>query len=174
MKIRFACVLAVVGLAAAAPAGADPPRDFVVGAGTIEADPFLGDSFSVSAHSGPLGEDPRGHVNVRTTNLAGDRQSFHGDVSEGCLIVTGNRAVAVGRLPEDERFVEPTTGRTIEFAAVIVEDNGHPVKGQPLDRAFPVLFFTATAARACAGLLPASLVTVPIDRGNVVVNDALG
>ena len=39
------------------------------------------------------------------TPLVGtDQTRFHGDVSQGCLIVTGNVATAVGVLPPDEQF----------------------------------------------------------------------
>jgi hypothetical protein len=162
-------VAALLAIAAPAPAASDGDR--VAGFGTIEAAQFLNGDFQVAAHSGPLGEDPSGHVTVRASD--GDSMTFHGDVSQACLIVVGNRAVAVGRLPEDEQFSTPGFG-TVEFVAVLVEDNGHPVAGHAVDRAFAVLLRASTEALLCASrLVPASFATVPIEHGNYVVEDAL-
>lgn len=174
--MRKALALAAASAAAllfTAATTAAPARDGVFGHGTIEAQPFNGDSFTVAATSGPLGEDPRGMVQLRTTidtDLGSVTTTFHGDVSEGCLVVVANKAVAVGHLPEDEQYTLEGFG-TIEYAALIVTDNGHPIDGQPVDEAFPVLLRASSAARVCAGLTPLGL--TPIDHGNFVVEDAM-
>ena len=172
MKRFCLCVTILGALVLATAAGADAHGDSVVGGG-INA---LGDQFSVSAHSGPLGEDPTGHVELRTQPTVGARpQTFHGNVKDGCLIVVGNRAVAVGRLPQEQQYVVPggPGNGVIEYAAVAVEDNGGPVMGQPTDRAFPVLLFSQTGARVCAGLIPATFFSFPLVHGNVLVEDSI-
>lgn len=55
-------------------------------------------------------------------------------------------------------------------AALFVEDNGHPVAGEPADCALAVLLRVSTKDLACAtGVAP--LATVPIEHGNYVVSD---
>src|SRR5207302_10936696 len=120
---------------------------------------------SVGAVSDPDGSNPRGEVTVTTNaTLAGTMQTnFHGDVSRGCLLVTGNQATAVGELPESEQFEVPGVG-TVRFLAVTVVDNGHPQAGEPVDLASAILLFEQTEVRVCAGLR--TLPVFPLTHGN--------
>jgi hypothetical protein len=72
---------------------------------------------------------------------------FHGDVSQGCVRVQGNRAVVVGHLPASEQYDVPNFGH-IEWAGAFLEDNG--VAGaSPLDRGTAVQFRTTSGQNAC-------------------------
>ena len=174
-------VAALLGaLAATTGAGAvtgTTGRDVAAGGGSLFEAQVANEleRFAIGANSDPLGADPRGQVMYRSRPFIGApaQQTFHGDVSEGCFFALLNRAVAVGRLPERERFVEPITGRLIEYVGVWVEDNGEPVHGQPVDRGFAALLFTQTALRTCAGHQGGYALMHPLEEGNVVVHDAL-
>lgn len=84
--------------------------------------------------------------------------------------VLGNRAVVVGRLPEREEFDVPN-GR-IKWAALVLEDNGDPVEGQPVDRGIDFVLRDFFADVFCTTLDPAGEPLVPLDHGNFVINDA--
>lgn len=140
--------------------------DFVAGFGSAPN----GTAFAAAALSGPQGQNPFGAVVTRAPN-----GTFHGDVSAGCLLVTGNHAAAIGRLPLSEQFTTPGFG-TVEYDAVFVEDNGRPQNGQPVDRVSETLLLKATsAAHFCgAGVFtwPPSLMFT-LQSGDFVVHDAL-
>lgn len=126
-SIAFLCVPAT--------SSANAPMDIVAGGGRIIPPPDIGapSHFEVGARSGPLGEDPTGHITDRVFFPETGEMTLHGDVRAGCLRVTGNRAIVVGQLPESEQF-DLGFGR-FEYLALVIEDNGNPVAGQPVDRA---------------------------------------
>lgn len=131
-------------------ATAAPPNDSAAGAGKQDA---TGVSFSFSAHSGPEGEDAKGHYRITGAGAPRD-----GKVT--CFAVVGNRAVVGG-----ERQDAPGQG---EF--ILVEDNGSPGDGVA-DRANVAVGATADA---CDSILASDMFLFPITQGNVTVNDALG
>jgi hypothetical protein len=153
-------------------ASAQPAIDYVFGFGTAN-----GASFAAAAASGPQGQNPVGLVLVHGT-LPSDNgpvtRTFHGDVSRGCLIVTGNHAAVIGRLPENEQVTYAPFG-TVEYAAIFVEDNGRPQEGHPVDRVSETLFLKASSA--AAGCALGSFVWPPsrifaLETGDFVVHDA--
>jgi hypothetical protein len=105
--------------------GGGPPTfltsDSVVGSGTWTdfGTPVAAD---VDATSDRDGANPSGTVVFTATFLDGVR-TLHGDVSQGCMIVEGDVALVVGRIPAEEQWFTPGFG-TVEYAAVLVEDNG--------------------------------------------------
>jgi hypothetical protein len=156
-------------------AAAEGTIDRVAGGGSATfsaGDVSVTDHFEVGAVSGPLGEDPLGHITIRGTILPGGtgEQVFHGDVREGCLRVLGNRAVIVGRMPEREEFDVPS-GR-IKWAALVLEDNGEPVDGQPVDRGVDFVLTDFWADIFCTTLDPAGEPLAPLEQGNFVIEDA--
>ncbi len=164
---------ALVLLLGASAVGAQGNRDVVAGAGAVAAD---GDTirFSVGASSEPDGSDPRGQVTLHAAIFGTTETNFHGDVRDGCLIVVGNTALAVGELPESERFVVPGAppgAGPVRYVAVTVVDNGHPAMGEPTDLASGLLLFERTGQRACAGLFVPAV--EPLTHGNFNVKDAL-
>jgi hypothetical protein len=166
-----ACALAALVFAGAGSGGGG--HDLVAGGGvqtlTVEQ---VGDNetdvFSVGATSDPDGSNPRGAVHLTTTELGGER-SFTGDVKDGCVLVTGNQAIVVGKLPESEWITIEGFG-VVDYLEVAVRDNGNPVGGQPTDEALPILLRDQTAHAVCAGLR--TFPTFPLDHGNFVVQDA--
>jgi len=171
-------VLAVVAaaLASAGGVGAAGGQDRVSGAGavTLSSQQTQGapehDQFSVGATSDPDGSNPQGVVTDELSSPPGSPPTaFQGDVSQGCLIVHGNTAVAVGKLPESEQTVIPGFG-TVDYLAVTVVDNGNPDMGQPTDQASAIFLFDRSAQRVCAQTL--QLAVYPLDHGNFDVYDA--
>jgi hypothetical protein len=156
-------VLALLGLALAPGIGfashsngnsSGPPKDFVTGAG-VHSVPET--KFTISAHSGPLGEDPKGKLSFQ---IEGEPR-IKAEVT--CLIVTGNNAIATatGTKPEANE------GQIIVMQAV---DNGEP--GDPVP---DLLRFSFTGAIRPAPGQPGCFVPVlppvPVTQGNIVVHD---
>lgn len=96
-------------------------QDLVFGSGTV-TDQFGTASGSVDASSDPDGSNPSGTVTVTGTFQVGER-TLVGDVSQGCLVVVGNTALIIGKIPEDQQWSVPGFG-TVEYAAATIEDNG--------------------------------------------------
>jgi len=180
MGRRWAGLAVLAALAAAfavtGGAGAAGSQDSVNGAAiqTLGSNVTGGaperDQYSVGATSNPDGSNPSGTVTYSSDAPGLPQRSFSGDVSQGCLLVSGNHAAVVGELPPSQQFTDPVSGRLIKWVAVVVEDNGRSVHGQPTDRAVAFLAFDTTGQRICAGgSQPGPL---PIDHGNFVVVDA--
>jgi hypothetical protein len=111
-----------------------------------------------SAHSGPNGENPQGHISVNGATL------LRGDVT--CLQVISNEAFI--------RAVETRTGDDIPQGTAFllhVVDNGNPVNGVPPDlirNSFDGFINPPTTAFPCGSpVLP----PVPLGSGNIVVHD---
>jgi hypothetical protein len=71
---------------------------------------------------------------------------FHGDVSQGCVRVSGNRTLVVGLLPANEQSDIPFGH--MDGIGGLFEDNG--VAGpSPVDRAAAIFYRTASRVNAC-------------------------
>jgi hypothetical protein len=162
----FAASACVVLGPAQAPGTAAPPGDFAVGSAkftVVSGGQAFPGHFELSAHSGPLGESPSGQIVEQDPDLG----TLVADVD--CMVVVGHDAMAAGPL----RRPVQEGGLTFNYFAVRVEDNGEPVRGQPVDRGLALLLFDRTFENFCANkVLPASPGPI-VDSGNVVVNDAL-
>jgi hypothetical protein len=137
-------------------ANATPPNDFAVGGGkhTDPANPNVAIPFEFSAHSGPLGEDPKGQIKV-----ASDVGLIKAEVT--CLVVQGNRAIITAVSDE-------LPGGIVVTEAV---DNGEPSDGTPdlLRNSFVEAIVPDPDNPGC--FLP-TLPPVPVTQGNIVVHDA--
>lgn len=155
--MRRRSVLATAGLlAVAAPSAAlaDPPQDFVTGGGISRVET----RFGFTAHSGPTGEDPRGHATFK--NFLGQNSDRSGPVY--CLRVVGNAAVF--------GIVDERDDGTTVFRQFFVRDNGNPVGGQPVDELREV-GDGSPVPLACAD--PAPLTGLILQHGNIEVRDAV-
>jgi hypothetical protein len=160
---------AVAALLVATPASATTALDFAMGFGT-RADEW----YAAGAVSGPQGQHPSGLAIVHKTAIsdAGPvTRTFHGDVSRGCLIVTGNRAIVLGRIPEDEQITFAPIG-TVVYAGLFIVDNGRPRAGSPVDLVFADLLNESFGALACSGVFAPAPFLLPLERGDFAVHDA--
>jgi hypothetical protein len=150
----------IASAALAAPALASHARkdgsshDRVTGAGAI-APTFR---FTISAHSGPAGEDPFGTITVNTS--AGLRVA-----RVTCLVVIGNQARASG--PVVHEVLDPGVPHQ-NAALVIVEDLPSPMNDLITYTTFAEDPFHVDPDTAC--LFPAPALD-PVVRGNVEVYD---
>jgi hypothetical protein len=125
-------------------------RDFAVG-GFQGPD---GNNFGFSAHSGPSGEDPRGHLSETIPGFGQARFRVT------CLKVFGNQA-ALGLVPTDAASNDVDS----EFV-LSVKDSGLP------GGAGDLFAFIQRPAANCRTYVNAAV--FPITRGNLVVHDVLG
>lgn len=137
--------------------------DFVVGAGHHSVPDT---QFTISVHSGPAGEDPKGHLSFKI----GDNPRIHADVV--CLIVVNNEAFATGVMMRPASVA----GQPVVMHAI---DNGTPGD----DLAPDLLRFSFTGfitpvppPNVVLPVPPACLFPVlppvPVTEGNIVVHDA--
>lgn len=136
-------------------AGDGPPNDFVVGGGHHG----LPDTqFTVSARSGPSGEDPKGQLSFKPE----DGPRFLADVT--CVIIEGNEAIvtAVIKRPASN------AGDVLVMHAV---DNGNPSESTPDLLRFSFVPFIRESPANPGCFLPV-LPPVPVTQGNIVVHDA--
>jgi len=115
-----------------------------------------------SAHSGPAGENPQGHISTHVSGPAGFE--LRGDVV--CLQVLGNQAYI---LAVETRTNDGVPQGTQFFLHVV--DNGNPVNGTPPDlirHSFTGFFTPPLPGFPCG--LPV-LAPVPLGSGNIVVHD---
>jgi hypothetical protein len=150
-------VVAGSGVASATHTTTDnPPHDFASGSGYVPAYPV---SVTISATSGPSGENAKGHY--RTMGPSFDQQ---GPVT--CLATAGNIAVVGG-----PRSDFPAGG----FFNV-VEDNGTPGEREAAPDRWKNIFGPPPTQQGCETVLEISSsgfgVFFPIDRGNFTVHDA--
>jgi hypothetical protein len=133
----------------------NPPHDFVVGGGFHAVIPGFTPpiKFAFSAQSGPLGEDPHGHVQVFSDPQAQARVT--------CLFVAGNRAFITTR-------TDAVPGGILVVDAV---DNGEPGGAQP-DLLRGSLIGAVVPIQGRPGCYRPLLSPVPVTNGNIVVHDA--
>jgi hypothetical protein len=164
LRTGFATLFALAALSPAA--SADPGGDFAVGSYQVTA-PSGFMHVRVSAHSGPVGENPTGSIHVTFASsllFGGIPGDVKGDVD--CLFVINGQANISARL------AEPFLGQT--HVTLILSDQGPPGPGHgqapDQDRAF--IGFSSTPpipAFACAST---GFMLLGKASGNVVVNDA--
>lgn len=93
---------------------------------------------SVGAHSGPLGEDPTGHIRAKgDPDGPGPMEPFELEGEVTCMQVapkpggSGFRAAIKYRFKHAEGSAEPFDGGGVQ---IFIEDNGNPAGGQSVDR----------------------------------------
>jgi hypothetical protein len=142
----------------------DPNKDFAVG-GFQGQGSFQGQDNNVgfSAHSGPLGQDVQGHLS-ETVPLSSPTApgTAQGRFDVTCLSVLGNDA-ALGLVPTDAA----SNDQPAQFV-LLVHDSGLPGGTGDLEAFAPDVLATD-----CTGLELFADLGFPIDRGNILVNDAL-
>jgi hypothetical protein len=114
--------------------------------------------FTLSAHSGASGEDPKGQVSFKIAE--GPRHTA--DVT--CVLIQGNEAIVTAVL----RKPESAAGQVIVMHAV---DSGNPNDGsppRPASLSFTGATFESPDDPGC--FLPV-LRPVPVTQGNIVVHD---
>lgn len=150
----------------AVPAMADPGQWSVTGSG-VGGGAVLGDHLELGAHSDVGGANPRGFAENQFS--LGDAQYNDGG-QVVCLTVVGNRAAVVWQL----RQPVSDAVKTYPWGAALIEDNGDPLGGQPVDRMLdftlspPNLGFFCTAGP----LFLLDVFDAPLASGNFVVDDA--
>jgi hypothetical protein len=158
-----ACALLACGAISSSAYGGPnggPPQDLVTGGGISD----IGTSLGFNAHSGPLGEDPRGHVTLKNKGLEDAVSDRKGKVV--CLRVQGNRAI-VGFEDQD------ADGNPV-YREIFAEDNGEPRGGQPVDRLAgigPRAGFQTPPPPQCRANFPAAGFGLVLQHGNINVSD---
>ncbi len=148
-----------VGIAAGA-----APNDSATGSGRVATLFGTNADFSVSAHSGPAGEDAKGNLNLRST---GGYTENNGTAAVNCLLVSGNQAIMIGDWKESDPAAWPF-GPAFPLSVVYVQDNGKPNGATP-DRG---IAFGVTGGTCSDWLAFAASLAQPLEHGNVVVRDA--
>ena len=132
MAAALAMAAAVGGGAVVGTAAGDTPGDLAFGTAVNQFPTPAGpgsDQLSVSARSGPAGENPRGNVHaVGTSGAPGGEFEVSGPVT--CLRVEGNKAAIKYRFDQASGSAAPFLGGGVE---VFVEDNGKPRDNRPVD-----------------------------------------
>jgi hypothetical protein len=149
----------------------NPALDFAVGGGQHVCFPgpaCVDEGFA--AHSGPNGEDPRGHVSATFPAPADLGPTASPDQVKGpvtCVNVVGNEAFII--------FIQTKEDSSIAVGTPVllhVVDNGNPINGTPPDlirNSFPGGYIGPFPEPPCG--IP-FFPPVPLDRGNIVVHDA--
>ena len=91
---------------------------------------------------------------------------FHGDVSQGCVRIFGNRAIVIGHLPANEQFDinTPTFVGHMEWVGTHVDDNG---VGTAVDRGRVFVSRTQSGINTCnPALTPDLLPVFPLSAGD--------
>jgi hypothetical protein len=137
----------------------NPNTDFAVGGFQGQDDNNVG----FSAHSGSLGENAQGHLS-ETIPLFFPTASrtYQGRFEVTCLSVLGPDA-ALGLVPTDAA----SNDQQAEFV-LVVHDSGLPGGTGDLEA-----FVPNVAPTDCTGFVALAFFGFPIERGNILVNDAL-
>jgi hypothetical protein len=146
--LTIASVLALPGVAS----GQTPPRDSVVGSGSVDVDGSTLVTFDVS--SGPSGENPTGEV---TFSLGGQVLESS---SVDCLTVDGNSASFAGT------WLSNANGAT--HYEIVVEDSGTAASTPDLLG----MITTTNAPRDCSAVPGIDLPLLPLVTGGLVITDA--
>jgi hypothetical protein len=164
-KVAF---VAAIAAALITPTAAAADTQWSVTGSGVGGGPVAGDHLELGAHSDVGGLDPRGHAENQFS--LGDAQYNDGGEIV-CVTAVGNRASVVWQL----RQPVSAGGRTYLWGAALIEDNGEPVDGQPVDRmlGFALSVEAGNLGFFC-GVEPLFLLDVfdaPLTSGNFVVQD---
>jgi hypothetical protein len=146
----------------------DGGHDFAVGGGRTAVDDL---GFGFSAHSGPLGQDPQGHMSFGLSLASPFPKVAQVTVDVTCLAVVANVATIGGEFTH----VNAPGGGPVPFVQegggglFVVTDNGNPVNGQSLDQ-FAFVSVGNTPPTICPFFGP---VAGPLANGNILVHDVL-
>lgn len=171
--MRKLTAAAAAALALAWPAAATPSAGTMVhvaGSG-VGTGALVGDHVEVGARADADGSNPTGHLELEGTFPSGATLHLGGRVD--CVRVVDNRAVVLARLAEPFTSDE-FPGFVFTHIAVVVEDNGEPVDGQPTDRMVDFVLRQATAESFCttdAAFVFLAAVGAPLASGNFVVDN---
>jgi hypothetical protein len=161
-------LLSAAGMAALALSGSASAVDGDMAAGGGKS---LNDIFNLSAHSGPLGQDARGHMHAKNTRMFEGTPGFdfEFDGTVRCLRVLGNLAVVGGRTNELEVLGAPNLNeQNFRGFTFYVEDRSQ--LGLPDEISFEFVFpLEQTVCPVPNPFTP----MFPLTNGNVVVRDAL-
>lgn len=159
-RLALVCVAGVtlVTLALAPPLVA-AAGDSVVGGARDAFDANV----SVSAHSGPGGESPSGHINATLPSPGSPGDTFQVRIEVTCLAVSGDLAAAGGVVTESSSNDNPAG---FDFV-VVFRDTGLP--GGEGDAVEP---FAGAPAASCADFLPAAALAPAIRTGDISITDA--
>ena len=154
-----ALVAAVAALIAASTASAATLRVAITGSvqttAVVGGDPSIGIGTASTATStytgigtstGTIMQTPSAPIDPSATGPGASLTVFHGDVSQGCVRVNGNRTLVVGLLPVNEQF--DTSFGHIDGLGGLFEDNGVATAG-PVDRAAAITYRTSSRVNAC-------------------------
>ena len=151
-----ACVMAIAAVTTAA---AFPGGDRVVGGGRDAFDANV----SISAHSGPNGEDPGGHNNATLPLPDMPGVTFKVRLDVVCVAVVGNLA-AVGAVVTESASNDLPPGTPF---VVVFRDTGLP--GGAGDAIEP---FPGVPPADCADFVGLAAAALPLRNGNVSIHDA--
>jgi hypothetical protein len=169
--MRMLVMASAAAVALASPAGASSAREPMVHvSGSGFGSGFLaGDHVEVGSRSNADGTDATGHLEVE--GLLNGTEPIHQRAAVECVRAEGNRAVVVGRLPEPFTS-DQIPGLVFTHAAVLIEDNGPPEEGQPVDRMVDFILRETTAQAFCSTDLAFAFLPLatPITSGNYVVS----
>jgi hypothetical protein len=146
-------------LALSAAAAADPGGDSIVGAGRDAFDANV----SISAHSGPNGENPRGHNNATIPLPGTPHDEFQVRLDVVCVAVVGNLAAIGGLVTESASNLFPAGTPFV----VVFRDTGLP--GGEGDAIEP---FPFEPADSCADFVGLAASVPPLRNGNISIHDA--
>jgi hypothetical protein len=149
----------VIGLGAMPTAAADPGGDRVVGGGRDAFDANV----SISAQSGPNGEDPRGHNNATLPLPDMPGVTFKVRLDVVCVAVAGNLA-AIGAVVTESASNDLPPGTPF---VVVFRDTGLPGGAGDAIEPFPGL-----PPAACADFVGLAAAAPPLRNGNVSIFDA--
>jgi hypothetical protein len=137
----------------------DPNIDFAVGGFQGQDNNNVG----FSAHSGPLGGDAQGHLSETIPLFfPGASRTYQGRFDVTCLSVLANDA-ALGLVPTDAA----SNDQPDQFVLVVHDSR------LPQGIGDTEAFLPNVSSTDCAGFVALTAFGFPIERGNILVNDAL-
>jgi hypothetical protein len=169
-RMKTTCIPAIAALAAAlslAPAAAAADGQWSVTGAGVGGGAVLGDHLELGAHSDLGGSDPRGHAK---NQFALGAATYNDGGHVLCVTVVGNRASVVWQLREPVSDAV----KTYPYGAALIEDNGEPVDGQPVDRMLDFVLSPPNLGFFCSAgpLFLLDAFDAPLTSGNFVVGDS--
>jgi hypothetical protein len=166
---RLILVALVVFAASAASATATTPTSSLSGSG-VGSGVVSGDRLEVSVTADPTTGAVAGDAEGQFTLIT---SQFNDGGAVVCLRFARNKVVVLYRL-RTAVTVPELPGEVFPYGAAYIEDNGDPVRGQPVDRMLDYVVREVNVHFFCdadpANFFDAALAT-PISSGNFVVTD---